>query len=100
MNPSMFYEKLKKKQDNSQRWNEIVEDIIVLYDYHFLEKNFSKEELWDFMFTVREDHLVYHNKIWDCFNNSRYCSFFKLVYDAMDDPDRNWWNLQFKAVLY
>jgi hypothetical protein len=52
------------------------------------------------MFTVREDHLVYHNKIWDCFNNSRYCSFFKLVYDAMDDPDRNWWNLQFKAVLY
>jgi len=63
MDPSIFYEKLKRKQDNSQRWNAIIEDIVVLYDYHFLEKNFTGEELWDFLFTVREDHLVYHKKI-------------------------------------
>ena len=64
-----------------------------------LEKNFTEEELWDFMFTAREDHLIHHKKIWDCFNKIRYSSFFKLIYDAMDDPDRNWWNIQYKAVL-
>jgi len=98
MDPSIFYEKLKRKQDNSQRWNAIIEDIVVLYDYHFLEKNFTGEELWDFLFTVREDHLVYHKKIWDCFSKSRYNSFFTIVYTAIDDPECIWWKLQYKQI--
>jgi hypothetical protein len=99
MDPSIFYEKLKKKQNNSQKWNSIIEDIIALYDYHFLEKIFSKEELWDFMFTAREDHLIYHKKIWDTLDIIKYNSFFNIIYTAIDDPKSEWWNLQYKVVL-
>lgn len=100
MDPSIFYEKLMKKQISSQKWNAIIEDIINLYDYHFQEKIFTNEELWDFMFTQRDDHLVYHRKIWNCFNKNKYSSFFKIVYTAMDDPDNTWWKLQYKGDLY
>ena len=98
MDPSIFYEKLKTKQDNSQKWNAIIEDIILLYNYHFQEKIFNNEELWDFMFIYRDDHLIYNKKVWDCFSMSRYNIFFKIVYEAMDDPDTNWWNIQCKEI--
>jgi hypothetical protein len=98
MDPTIFYKKLKEKQDNSQRWNSIIEDILKLYTYHFIEGLFSLEELWDFMFTYRDDHLIYNKKVWDCFNHTKYAVFFKIVYKAMDDPDPNWWNLQYKEI--
>ena len=101
MDIQTFYDKLVKKQDNTQRWNSTIEDIIIQYNHHFPESEqiFTRDELWDYMFTIRTNHLEFHTKIWGCFKNSKYNSFFKLVYTAMDDPDSIWWTSQYKVKL-
>lgn len=101
MNSEKFYTKLKEKQSSSQRWNAIINDILILYEYHFpmTEQLFSSEDLWDFLFTARENHLYFHSKIWNTFGNTKYNSFFSIVYTAMDDPEYAWWDLQSKAIL-
>jgi hypothetical protein len=93
-----FYEKLKAKQNNSQKWNSIINDIIEVYTYNFTpsEQLCTVEELWDFVFTSREDHLIFHKKIWDLFSNMKYNRFFIFMYTAMDDPDSKWWILNLK----
>jgi len=101
MNSEKFYTKLKEKQSSSQRWNAIINDILILYEYHFpmTEQLFSSEDLWDFLFTPRENHLHVHSKIWNTFANTKYNYFFAIVYTAIDDPDSTWWNAQSKAIL-
>jgi len=92
MNVDTFYKKLRECQESSQRWNAIVEDIVSLYIYTFdTSKLFSSGDLWDFMFTVRENHLEFHSEIWNTFTNTSYNIFFKTVYIAMDDPSPIWW---------
>jgi hypothetical protein len=99
MDTTIFYQKLRAKQSNSLKWNAVIEDINCLYDYHFKEKIFTTEELWDFLFTKREDHFNYHVKIWNTFNINKYKDFFKIVYNALDDPDSEWWSSQYKEKL-
>jgi hypothetical protein len=87
-----FYQKLIGHQNNSQRWNAIVCDIVEVYSYKFPEQElFNKEELWDFLFTQRANHLDHHKKIWDTFYRKKYNEFFSVVYIAMDDPEPSWW---------
>ena len=89
-----FYTKLIITQNNSQRHNAIVEDICILYKHHFpSQEAFTSDELWDFLFTFRENHLDYHKKIWNCFSEPRYSTFFSIVYTALDDPPTSWWKL-------
>ena len=96
MDTIVFYEKLKNKQTNTQKWNAIIEDIIILFNSHFTdaEKLFTADEFWDFMFTSRKDHLSFHTKIWSTFSITKYNNFFKTLYDAMDDPSTDWWRNQ------
>jgi hypothetical protein len=92
MDIHIFYEKLISRQNNSQRWNAIVCDICIIYKYKFPEEElFNEEEIWDFLFTARDNHLVYHKKIWDTFYREKYNEFFSVVYTAMDDPQSSWW---------
>jgi hypothetical protein len=94
-----FYQKLISRQNNSQRWNAVVCDIIELYNYKFLVQDiFNEEELWDFLFTQREDHREHHGKIWDTFYREKYNEFFSIVFVAMDDPETSWWRELFKDV--
>ena len=96
MNSQNFYEKLQKYQIPSLKWNSIIEDIIGLYDYQFSEERiFTSEELWDFLFTKRDDHMIYHSKIWNTFIVPNYYSFFCMVYKAIEDPEIGWWNSQY-----
>jgi len=90
-----FYEKLISRQNNSQRWNAIVCDICVIYKYNFSEGLFTEEELWDFLFTQRANHLEHNKKIWDTFYREKYNEFFSVVYIAMNDPEPSWWSRQF-----
>ena len=77
---------------------DVVESIISIYNYHFIlsDQIFSSEELWDFLFTKRDDHFAYHNKIWSTFINDKYYKLFEIIYIALDDPEPEWWNIQFK----
>jgi len=87
-----FLNKIKNKQNNSQRYNAIVEDICTLYLHHFpSQEAFTSDELWDFLFTCRENHLDYHKKIWNYFSEPRYSTFFSIIYIALDDPPASWW---------
>lgn len=88
-----FYKKLISRQNNSQRWNAIVCDIVELYRYKFPEGLFTSEEFWDFLFTQRNDHLDHHKKIWDTFYREKYNEFFSVAYIAMDDPEASWWEI-------
>lgn len=99
MDITIFYEKLKTKQNNSQRWNAIIEDINYLYDYLFTDKIFTTEELWEFLFNKRENHFEYHDKIWKTFAIKKYNTFFKIVYNAIDDPEPKWWLSQYKEII-
>jgi hypothetical protein len=98
MNKEDFYEKLKANQTSSLYWNDVVESIISIYNSHFIlsDQIFSSEELWDFLFTKRDDHFAYHNKIWSTFINDKYYKLFEIIYIALDDPEPEWWNIQFK----
>jgi hypothetical protein len=87
-----FYTKLQEKQESSQRYNAIVEDICTLYTSLFPQQPiFSSDELWDFLFTKREEHMKYHGKIWDTFANLDYFKLFEIMYKALDDPSPSWW---------
>jgi hypothetical protein len=90
MDIHIFYNKLIQHQNNSQRWNAIICDIILLYK----EELFTSEELWDFLFTKRDNHLEHHKKIWDTFYREKYNEFFSIVFIAMDDPEPSWWSQQ------
>jgi len=98
MNKEEFYKKLKSVQTSSLYWNDLVESIISIYNHNYkpCDQLFSSEELWDFLFTKREDHFAYHEKIWNVFTSEKYYIFFSTVYIALDDPEPEWWNLQFR----
>ncbi len=88
-----FYAKLQEKQESSLRYNAIIEDICILYCSYFANQPiFSSEELWDFLFTKRENHFEYHAKIWNLVASPIYQAFFQIVYQALDDPPPVWWS--------